>query len=80
MGILQKYFTINIENTEQRFLDQQKLVQFYGAVSLVNDEFLPKCSKCQAQIKVCPNSESNQYIQSLRAGKVLKCKEESKNP
>ena len=35
-GLLFRYFTINIENTESRFLDSEKLVQLYGAPSLVS--------------------------------------------
>jgi NAD-dependent SIR2 family protein deacetylase len=33
-GVLYKYFTVNIDNSESKFLSQEKLVQLYGAVSL----------------------------------------------
>jgi NAD-dependent SIR2 family protein deacetylase len=65
MGILQKYFTINIDNTESKFLDHDKLVQFYGSVSLEHPDFLPRCSKCQSVTKGSIDANRNPYIQAV---------------
>lgn len=78
LGILQRYFTINIDNSESRFLPAEKLVQFYGAVSLVSPEYPPKCSKCGVRVRDSSDPRTNPYIECLKVGKVLKCKEESK--
>jgi NAD-dependent SIR2 family protein deacetylase len=75
-GILKKYFTVNIENTEMKMKVQtDKIVHILGSISAegANELAPPFCLKCGKR------AETDKVQESLAQGKVYKCKSEVKS-